>query len=338
MRRLLTGGAMLGALLALAAAPCARAQESGLPVKPLTWPTDTQLEYGIYNNAGDRTATAYYRILKEKSNNKPLYHFKYMGRNDKMSESAEVWVEPDTLHPLRSTRKLVSGGRTLYVDVAYTPGKIVVRRKYAGEPVTEVDVPAQLPYFDFEELMWLPPQFAWTDKTPQAFLNYFNTFLFQPATTIVYRDGMDKIDVQGKSYPAIRYRFAVGSTQYSYWTVDQNGREVPAKVFMDDANDAREVTFLNLQLNLKAVKASPEAWKAKPLPPAQQNAMPSLPPGTLPPGLTPDQPLPSPPPPDVPGPGQPAPDQPGQGGDQPQPPPTPPDDNPFAPPPDGGQG
>ena len=365
MRRLSAGGAVWGALAvalcALLCAPTARAQESGLPLTPFTWANDTQFEYAIYNGTGDRTATAYYRILKEKTGNKTLYHFKYMGRNQSMSESSEAWVDPNSLHPVRSTRKLVSGGRTLFVDVAYSPGKIVVRHKYAGEQATELDIPAELPFFDFEELMWLPAQFQWKDKKQQTFLNYFNTFQMQTATTVVYRDGMDKITIAGKGFPATRYRFAVGATQYNVWTVDQNGREVPAKIFMDDADDRRDVTFIDLQLNLKAVKASPAAWAAKPLPPPAVATMPQPPAIPMPPPPqpgspdqpnpdqpTPDQPYPSQPIPDQPYPGQPSPgqpnpdqpnpDQPGPGDQPQQPPTTPPGDNPYSLPQDGGGG
>jgi hypothetical protein len=252
-----------------------------------------------------------------------------MGRNEKMSESAEVWLDPANMHPVRSTRKLVSGGRTLYVDCAYTPAKIVVRHKYAGQQVTQLDIPLQQAFYDFEELMWLPPQIQWTDEQQNTYVNFFNTFRFQQETTVVYRDGMDKLDIAGKIFPATRYRFSVGATQYVYWSVDQDGREVPAKVFMDDADNRRDVTFIDLLLSLKKCKASAAAWAAKPLPPPVAAGISQAPPGQLPPpaqippSYTPDQPYPGQP--------EPAPAAPGDGG-----PPPPSDGNRFPPPPDQG--
>jgi hypothetical protein len=277
------GWAVAGVLSALALAlPASGAQPA---LKPLDWPNDTRLQFGIYNNANERYATAYYRILKEEVNGKQLYHFKYLGRNAAMSEAAEVWVDPADLVPVRSTRKVVSGKRILYVDCGYEPTRITVRHKYEGQRVTELSVPTSQAFYDFEELMWLVPQIVWDSGSKSTYLNYFNSFKFQLETTIVNREGLDSVALKDHTFLAQKYRFDVGSTKYTYWTVDQNGREVPAKVLMDDPDDRRDITFVNLGLDPKKVKVSqqqPAAAVAPLVPPTAPAQPPASPPAAPP--------------------------------------------------------
>lgn len=259
--------------LLLCALPPAQAQQ--LKLRPLDWPNDTQMQFGIYNGSNERFATAYYRILKETVKGETLYHFKYMARNEQMSESAEVWVDPKTILPVRSTRKVVGSSRTLYVDCAYQDSKIIVRQKYEGDPVTELTVPVTGQFFDFEALYWVIPQIDWAAGNMTS-INYFNTFKFRLETAVIAREGADKLSILGKDYPAVRYRFNVGMTQYSFWTVDQNGRQVPAKIFMDDQDDRADVTFVNLGLDPKKVKGgSAGSAPVQPAPAAPQPSQPA---------------------------------------------------------------
>jgi hypothetical protein len=307
MRRTRVGlvAAGLGCLAAVAVASAQTA-----PLKPLTWAHDTQLQYGIYNSSGDRYATAYYRILKEEVNGRNLYHIKYMGRNKAMSESAEVWVEPDTLVPIRSTRKVVSGKRTLYVDCAYEEARIVVRHKYEGQKINELNIPVTQAFYDFEELMWIVPQIDWQENK-STLLNYFNSFKFQLETTTVYNDGPDTLVLKDRTYPAQKYHFDVGSTKYTYWTVEQNKRAVPARVFMDDPDDRRDVTFVNLALMPEKYRSG-NIGKMPATPPQAAPVQPPAAPPAMPPTTPPTEPAP---PPTEPGPGE---------------------ENPLVPPPDGG--
>lgn len=281
-----------------------------LKLKPLDWPNDTQLQFGIYNARNERYATAYYRILKETVKGETLYHFKYLGRNEAMSESAEVWVDPQTLLPLRSTRKVVGRTKTLFVDCAYQDKQIIVRQKYEGQPVTELIVPISGKFFDFEALYWLIPQIDWSGGNFTS-INYFNTFKFQMETTIITREGADKVTVKDKSFPATRYRFAVGATKYTFWTVDQGGRQVPARIFMDDLDDRADITFVNLGLDPKKVKAG--GVTAAPVPGADPAPAQPAPPA-----------IPLPPPPPV-------------EDEQPDAPAPPDDENPLVPPTPGGR-
>jgi hypothetical protein len=169
---------------------------------------------------------------------------------------------------VRSTRKL-AGRRTFYVDCAYQPGMITVRQKYEGQAVSELKVPAGDGFFDYEQLIWLVPQIDWTEDD-MTYVNYFNTFKFQLQTAVITRDGTEQVQVKDKDYPAVRYRFDVGSTHYVLWVVDQSGRAVPARIFMDESDDRRDVSFVNLGLDRRKVKeaATAQLKKAAPLPAA----------------------------------------------------------------------
>ena len=282
----------LAAGLAICAMVWLPAAAAPIELEPLSWAHDTQMQFGIYNGSDERFATAYYRILKEKVNGNTLYHFKYLGRNEQMSESAEVWVDPKTQLPIRSTRKVAGRSKTFYADVAYEPGLITVRQKYEGQAVSELKVPSGDGFFDFEQLIWLIPQIKWS-KDDFAYLNYFNTFKFQLETAVVTREGPDRAIAKDKSYPAERYSFSVGATRYTYWTVDQKGHATPARIFMDDADDRRDITFVNLGLDSRKVSTGgvesvpPGTRQSAPVPtpsiPMPPPAIPTPPPPTTPP-------------------------------------------------------
>ena len=64
-------------------------------VAPFDWPEETTFEFAIYSqSSGQRVATAYYRVLREESEGREVYHFKYHARNDQLSEAAECFVPP----------------------------------------------------------------------------------------------------------------------------------------------------------------------------------------------------------------------------------------------------
>lgn len=290
----------IAVVLALALALCylaVRVEAAAVELRRMDWPNDTQFQFGIYNGRDERYATAYYRILKEKNKDRTLYHIKYLGRNDKMSESAEVWLEPESLLPVRSTRKVVGRTKTLYVDCAYEPNLITVRQKYEGQPVTELKVPAQSGFYDFEALYWIIPQIEWP-KDNITYLNYFNTFKFRLETAVITKEGPDRVNAKDKNYPATRYRFAIGSTQYTFWTVEQDGRQVPARIFMDDPDDRSDITFVNLGLNPKKVQGGGVTAAVAQASPPVSNAQPGFQPIPLPPSVPP----PPPPPPEPPAP------------------------------------
>lgn len=257
-------------------------------VKAFNWPQDTTFEFAIKDSSGKRIATAYYRVLKEQVEGRPVYRFKYVGRNEQISESSECWVYPDTMLPLRSTRKVVSGGRTFYLDVAYGKKLIVVRRKYEGEQVSEVKYPAPEDVFDYESLMWVIPQLEF-GQGQQVKLSVFSTLTESLSTVLVDDKGVVKLLVNGKEYDAHQYEFQVSLSPYVYYSVMQNGRAVPAAVKMGDN------TFENLKLDpaKQSVKAPPPNDKAKPGQTAKAKPKPKDKPKETPPG---ENPLGPPPP------------------------------------------
>jgi hypothetical protein len=220
--------------------------------KPFSWPKDSTFEFAIKDTANRRIATAYYRVLKELSQGQTVYRLKYVGRNEQISESSECWIHADTMLPLRSTRKVVSGGRTFYLDVAYGKNQIILRRKYEGQQVSEVRLPAPGPVYDYESLVWLIPQLDFT-AGPKLKLNVFSTLTEALSTVIVETKGPEQVVVNGKPFQAQRYEFQVSLSQYVYHSVLQDGRAVPALVVMG------ENTFENLKLDpAKAkIKAQP---------------------------------------------------------------------------------
>src|SRR5687767_12624903 len=95
---------VLVALLALTGLAHAQGPIEAVVTAP-TWGDDSTFEFGIYEN-GNRVASAYYRILKEKALDRDVYRFKYVGRNPKVSEATECVVDATSMRPLRSTRKV----------------------------------------------------------------------------------------------------------------------------------------------------------------------------------------------------------------------------------------
>jgi hypothetical protein len=222
---------------------------------PPAWVSDSTYEFGIYDRSGERTASAYYRILLEETNERPAYRFKYMGKNDKMSESSECWVHRETLLPLRSTRKIVSGAKVFYQDVAYGDKVIVLRKRYGDEPVKQTELPSNGRFFDYEELMWLIPQVA-TGGAPVR-VELFDTLTEMPTTILITDAGEETLVVKDQSYPARLLTFDVSMVPYRFYIVQQNGIGVPGRVEMGDT------TFVNLRLDPKKV-TGPKAVVAAP--------------------------------------------------------------------------
>lgn len=240
--RLSSLSALLAAAL-LGALPAA-AQERAR-VTPPSWANDTTYEFGIYDAASTRIATAYYRILKEESQGRPVYRLKYSAKNDQMSESSECVVDATTLLPLRSTRKLVTAGTTTYQDVAYAPDKIIVRKKQEGDlkPRT-MEYPATAGFFDYESLIWLIPQLV-LDADKQARFNLFDTLKEITTLVVVYDNGLADTTLLGKSVRARLYSFDVSLTPYKYWTVETDGQEFPVRI------DMGNYSFINLRYKPK---------------------------------------------------------------------------------------
>ena len=232
----------IACLLLSLAAPAWALDEA--TVAPFDLPSDLTCEFAIFNQQNVRIATAYYRVLKETVDGRELYRFKYVGRNDQMSEAAEAWADPATGLPTRSTRKVVSGGNTFYQDVGYHNGSITLRSKYEGGQVNESQFPAAGNYYDYEELIWLVAQLRF-NGAPQAYFNLFATITATTATVVISDLGMQEVEVQGKAYQAHAYSYEVNATPYTQWNVKQDGRWLPAKVVMGGS------TFVNLSLDPK---------------------------------------------------------------------------------------
>lgn len=234
----------LFAALLLSTLPVA-AQETAR-VTPPDWANDTTYEFGIYDAAATRIATAYYRILKEESQGRPVYRLKYTAKNDQMSESSECVVDASTVLPLRSTRKVVTRTATSYWDVAYAQDKIIVRKKQEGDKqASEISYPATTSFFDYESLIWLVPQLQF-DANRQARINVFDTLRELPTLVYVQDEGPSSTSVLGEPVGARLYTFMLKETPYKYWTVTtEDGREFPVRIDMGDSS------FVNLRYKAK---------------------------------------------------------------------------------------
>ena len=169
-------------LVALALPALAQGPAEAIVTAP-TWDEDSTFEFGIYES-GNRVATAYYRILKEKAMDRDVYRFKYVGRNPKVSEATECVVDAATLLPLRSTRKVVYDNKTFYQDSGYQPGGVLLRKRFEGKAATERNVPNGGALYDYEELLWLIPQLDIADGGSQRF-NLFSMLSESVGTVIV---------------------------------------------------------------------------------------------------------------------------------------------------------
>ncbi|MDQ3023755.1 MAG: hypothetical protein M3R04_05130 [bacterium] len=241
----------LALLCCLFAASLARAQAPvEVPVLTPAWADDTTFEFGIYEK-DERVASAYYRILKEKSMDRDVYRFKYVGRNPRISEATECVVDARTLRPLRSTRKVVYDGKTFFQDSGYREGGVLLRKRYEGKEVVEKPVVARGELYDYEELLWLIPQLNIPDKGKARF-ELFSMLSEAVTTVIITQAGYEDVNVHGKSYPARLYTFDVGITPYKYWMVMQSGKPIPARIEMAGTR------FENLKLDKKKVTKFPK--------------------------------------------------------------------------------
>lgn len=239
--RLLSAAVVLTAWLWAQASAAQQIPEA--KVIPPDWPAEQTFEFAIFNNAGARIATAYYRILQAESQGRPVYWLKYVGRNEQMSESSECWVFRDTLAPLRSTRKLVSG-RTLYQDVAYADGVIIVRKKYDDGAPQEREFAAPTMHFDYEQLLWLIPQLDFQGQSRVRF-NLFSTITETQASVVVTDVGVQPLVVAEHEYQSHLYAFDINLVPYKLWTVMQDGRPVVAQLTMGSTS------FVNMRLDPK---------------------------------------------------------------------------------------
>lgn len=205
---------------------------------------DSTFEFGIFDKGGKRVATAYYRILKEETEGRKVWRFKYVGRNEGSSESSECWVDIDNLQPIRSTRKVVYNNQTYYSDVAYQDTQVVVREKRDEMTPSERAFALAKGTYDYEEIMWLIPLLDFGDGK-QVKISVFDSLNLLPLTVTVQDDGIEPIHVQQKEYSGHKYSFNIQSSPYKLWSVIQDGREVPAIINMGDTE------FVNLELTTK---------------------------------------------------------------------------------------
>lgn len=212
---------------------------------------DSTFEFGIFDKGGQRIATAYYRILKEETEGRKVWRFKYVGRNSGSSESSECWVDLDSLQPIRSTRKVVYNNQAYYSDVAYQGEQIVVREKRDEMQPSERTFPQAKGTYDYEELMWLIPLLDF-DGAQQVKLNVFDSLNLLPLTVTVTDEGIAPVNVQQKQFSGHKFSFRIQQSPYTLWSVMQDGREVPAKINMGD----RE--FINLELSTKKEGKRPD--------------------------------------------------------------------------------
>lgn len=213
-----------------------------ISIRPADWPDESTYEFAIFDQQGNRLATAYYRLIAEFTNGRPVYHIKYVGRNENVSEAAECWIDRANLLPLRSTRKVVSQGRAFFQDYAYSNGTVTVRRKYEGEQVYEHTLPAAGNVYDYEELLWLIPQLDFGNDT-QVYFNVLVTISGNLAMVAITDLGVQPLTVLDESYNAHGYSFDVNMTAHMLWTVMQDGRPVPARF------DTGGNSFINLELD-----------------------------------------------------------------------------------------
>ena len=245
---------------------------SAAKIIPPEWPEESTYEFAILDSQNNRRATAYYRILQEESEGRPTYRIKYVGRNEDMQESAECIVFRETLKPLRSTRKVISGGQTFFQDVAYGDGKVIVRSKYEGEEIDEKTHAISDDIYDYEELMWIIPQLDFSTDSPLTF-KVFSTLTEVETPLMIDKFGTRSLTVNDFTFEATLYSFNMSMTPYLVYTVVQDGIEVPAKIEMGNT------TFLNLRLNSSKTghKPAPVVPAAKPEEPDSDNPL-GLPP------------------------------------------------------------
>ena len=205
---------------------------------------DSTFEFGIFDKGGQRIATAYYRILKEESEGRKLWRFKYVGRNSGSSESSECWVDIDDLSPVRSTRKVVYDNQAYYSDVAYQAGQAVVRERRGEMNPSERGFKLPEGTYDYEELMWLVPLLDF-EGAEQVKISVFDSLNLLPLTVTVVDEGIEPVHVQEKEYSGHKFSFRIQQSPYVLYSVLQDGREVPALINMGD----RE--FVNLELSRK---------------------------------------------------------------------------------------
>ncbi len=226
-------------------------------VQPFDYPPESTYEFAILGQDNTRIATAYYRILQEESQGRKLYRFKYMARNEAVSESTECWIDPATMLPVRSVRKLVTNQGTTYQDIAYSQGVIIVRRKLNDGPVHQSDVVAPpKACYDYETLFWLIPQLDFSTNS-QLMFNMFSMVNEQVSWSYASNLGARQLTIGGHTYEATAYNIRYGMAPYMLFTVPQSGYAVPARIEMG------KNIFVNLKLDPAKVKL-PRADAVKP--------------------------------------------------------------------------
>ncbi|MCC7476825.1 hypothetical protein IT575_00070 [bacterium] len=214
-----------------------------VPVATLRQPdfkSESAFEFGIYDKDGKRTATAYYRIVRQELGGEDVWCFKYTGKNETLSENTDCWVGLNNMTPIRSTRKLVQGNQVFYKDLAYSEQGVKVRKKYEGQEVTELNIPLAPGFYDYESLIWLIPLIEFGEERQVRF-EIFDTLMEVPTTVIIKDTGTMRINIRGKNYDTHMYSFNVGAVPYRYYALEVGGRVIPARVDMGDTS------FVNLQ-------------------------------------------------------------------------------------------
>ncbi len=219
------------------------APRGGIPAATLRQPdfkNETSFEFGIYDQSGKRTATAYYRIVRQELGGEDVWCLKYTGKNETLSENTDCWVGLNNMIPIRSTRKLVQGNQIFYKDLVYNDQGVKVRKKYEGQEVSELNIPLAPGFYDYESLIWLVPLIEF-DGASQVRFELFDTLMEVPTTVIIKDTGTMRINIRGKNYDTKMYSFSVGAVQYRYYAAEVGGRVIPARI------DMGETSFVNLQ-------------------------------------------------------------------------------------------
>lgn len=228
--------AMAAALAA--AAPVAPAPKQAKPTKPLVVaarvapfnvPVGSTFEYAILDSSGTRVATASYRVVRDEKSQGAIT-IRYVGKGKEFSESSSVAFDPKTMHPARSSRKMVSGQDQYDVSVVYATDGINVTEAIGGKTQSRSITPDPQ-VFDFEELMFLLPQLEF-QGAKKVYVHIFHPNNANVEILIVTDEGADKVDLGGKMVDAERLTFSFAGGGIKAWV----RRASPARLVKYDTD------------------------------------------------------------------------------------------------------
>jgi len=248
----LAGLAVLAVAIAVALPSVPARALSEAKVNPPDWHDGETFTYAIYQPAVGRIATAYYRLVMDEYEGRPVFKIIYNGQGSGLAESSTALVDAVTLEPYKSVRKVKSAAQVFYIDTSYGDGRVVVRRKQgeAGEiQEMSIDFPGRI--FDYEEMMWLVPQLDFSNDD-RLHLTLFSTIGDQTILVVVRNMGEDTFEFNNRKFTATKYTFNLNLITQAIWVQDFNGRLVTVKY------DTGENVLYNLAL-LKGLAPAPAA-------------------------------------------------------------------------------